>query len=195
MGSQGAAEVRQPLRQVDQPEAAPGLQEPSRGGADVLQAAAELRPGHGHGLVLRGEAAAHGIVGRVADHIPEAPRREQLPDGPQVPLQDPEALPQAALGPGALHQGAGLGPELHRCVGEYAGEVGNIDALLAVGELAWNLYDGAAQSDLPEVLYAKDKGEAMTLLPNLIRPGAVILVKASRGMHFEEIVRELQRLS
>ena len=88
-----------------------------------------------------------------------------------------------------------LGPELHRCVGEFAGAVGNIDALLAVGDLAWNLYDGANQSDLPNVFYAKDKASAMAMLPELVRPGAVILVKASRGMHFEEIVRELQRLS
>jgi len=88
-----------------------------------------------------------------------------------------------------------LGPDLHRCVGEYAGTVGNIDALLAVGELARNIYDGASQSDLPDVIYARDKEEAMAMLPGLVRPGAVILVKASRGMHFEEIVRELQRLS
>ena len=88
-----------------------------------------------------------------------------------------------------------LGPDLHRCVGEFAGAVGNIDTLLAVGELSWHLYDGASRSNLPEVLYAKDKEEAMAMLPSLVRPGAVILVKASRGMHFEEIVRELQRLS
>ena len=36
---------------------------------------------------------------------------------------------------------------------------------------------------------------AKTLLPNFIRPGAVILVKASRGMAFEELTRELQQLT
>ena len=88
-----------------------------------------------------------------------------------------------------------LGPDLHRCVGEYAGSVGKIDTLLAVGDLAWNIFDGAKQSGLPRALYAKTKEEAMALLPELVKPGAVILVKASRGMHFEELVRELQRLS
>lgn len=88
-----------------------------------------------------------------------------------------------------------LGPELHRSVGEYAGSVGNIDAVLAVGELAWNLYDAACQSNIPDVIYAKDKEEAKTFLPNLVKPGAVLLVKASRGMAFEEIVREIQRLA
>lgn len=88
-----------------------------------------------------------------------------------------------------------LGPELHRSVGEFAGTVGNIDAVLAVGELAWNLYEGACQSNLSDVMYAKDKEEAKGFLPNLVRPGGVILVKASRGMAFEELVREIQRLS
>ena len=88
-----------------------------------------------------------------------------------------------------------LGPELHRSVGEYAGALGNIDALMAVGDLAWNIYDGACQSNLRDVIYARNKEEAKALLPNLVKPGAVILVKASRGMAFEEIVRELQRLS
>ena len=73
--------------------------------------------------------------------------------------------------------------------------MGKIDALLAVGDLAWNIFDGAKQSGLPQALYAKTKEEAMALLPELVKPGAVILVKASRGMHFEELVRELQRLS
>ena len=44
------------------------------------------------------------------------------------------------------------------------------------------------------VFYAKDRATAKALLPNFIRPGGVILVKASRGMAFEEITREIQRL-
>ena len=88
-----------------------------------------------------------------------------------------------------------LGPELHRSMGEYAGSLGNIDAVLAVGDLAWNIYDAAQQSGVPNALYAKDREAAMGLLANLVQPGAVILVKASRGMAFEELTRELQRLS
>ncbi len=40
-----------------------------------------------------------------------------------------------------------------------------------------------------------DRTAAKELLPNLVRPGAVILVKASRGMAFEELTREIQRLA
>ena len=41
----------------------------------------------------------------------------------------------------------------------------------------------------------QDRAAAKPLLANFIRPGAVILVKASRGMAFEELTRELQRLA
>lgn len=88
-----------------------------------------------------------------------------------------------------------LGPELHRSMGECAGALGNIDGLLAVGELAWNIYDAAHQSGITQALYARDRTAAKELLPNLVRPGAVILVKASRGMAFEELTREIQHLA
>ena len=32
-------------------------------------------------------------------------------------------------------------------------------------------------------------------LPDLVKPGTVILAKASRGMHFEELVMEVKRLA
>lgn len=88
-----------------------------------------------------------------------------------------------------------LGPELHRSVGEYAGSVAKIDTVLAVGKLSQHIFEGARQTGVPEALYAETKEEAKTLLQALVKPGAVILVKASRGMAFEELVNELQRLS
>lgn len=88
-----------------------------------------------------------------------------------------------------------LGPELHQSVGEYAGSVARIDTVLAVGELARHIFEGARQTGVPEALYAETKEEAKTLLQTLVKPGAVILVKASRGMAFEELVKELQHLS
>lgn len=45
------------------------------------------------------------------------------------------------------------------------------------------------------VYYAKDRVEAEAILPQFIRPDAVILVKASRGMAFEELTRELRQLT
>ena len=74
-------------------------------------------------------------------------------------------------------------------------QAGTGGALLAVGELAWNIYDAAHQAGMEGAIYAKDRAAAKPLLANFIRPGAVILVKASRGMAFEELTRELQRLA
>lgn len=88
-----------------------------------------------------------------------------------------------------------LGPELHRGMGECVAGLGNIDALLAVGELAYNIYEAASHAGMKQVYYAKDRQAALGLLPDLVRPGAVVLVKASRGMAFEELTRALQRLT
>lgn len=96
---------------------------------------------------------------------------------------------------GDMFELGALGPELHRSVGEFAGQVGGIDALLAIGDLAWNIYDAASQSDIDDVFYAPNKEEALALLPGLVQPGGVVLVKASRGMAFEELTRALQRLA
>ena len=64
-----------------------------------------------------------------------------------------------------------------------------------MGELAWNIYDAACGSNIPDVIYAKDKAEAKAFLPNLVKPGAVVLLKASRGMAFEELVAEVKELA
>ncbi len=109
-------------------------------------------------------------------------------------LSQTEATSRVAV-LGDMFELGDLGPELHRSMGECAGALGNIDSVLAVGDLAWNIYDAARQSGVPNTLYAKDREAAKTLLANLVKPGAVILVKASRGMAFEELTREIQRLA
>ena len=85
-----------------------------------------------------------------------------------------------------------LGPTLHQSVGEYAGKAG-IDCLIAVGELSKYIYEAAAASQIPDAYYCETKEEAKTILPLAIRPGATILVKASRGMEFEELVRQIRK--
>ncbi len=86
-----------------------------------------------------------------------------------------------------------LGPTLHHGIGECAGRLG-IDCLVAIGELSREIYAAAKDSNIPDVFHFPTKEEAKTILPSLIRPGAVILVKASRGMEFEDLVREIRRV-
>lgn len=83
-----------------------------------------------------------------------------------------------------------LGPALHEGVGRFVGECG-IDVLLTVGELAENIYAGAAPFDGTECYARPDKEEAKAVLDQVVTPGSVILCKASRGMHMEELVEYL----
>lgn len=86
-----------------------------------------------------------------------------------------------------------LGASLHHGIGEYASQVG-IDCLVAIGELSKDIYQAAKNSSIPDVFYFRTKEEAKTILPNVVKSGATILVKASRGMEFEGLVKELKRI-
>ena len=83
-----------------------------------------------------------------------------------------------------------LGPALHESVGQFVVNCG-IDCLIAVGELAENIYNGAngAQEDgKVECYYRPTKEEAKAVLDQVIRKDSTILCKASRGMAMEELV-------
>ncbi len=78
----------------------------------------------------------------------------------------------------------------HREVGAAFAGAGT-DKLIAVGEFARYIACGADEAGLAETAYYTD---VETALPDILsekRPGAAILVKASRAMHFEKIVEAL----
>ena len=78
--------------------------------------------------------------------------------------------------------------------GTYLGKAG-IDCLVAVGELARNIYDAAAEAKVPEVHYCATKQEALPVLAQVVKPHATILVKASRGMAFEDLTEYLKSIT
>jgi UDP-N-acetylmuramoyl-tripeptide--D-alanyl-D-alanine ligase len=87
-----------------------------------------------------------------------------------------------------------LGPlaaEWHREVGELAASMG-ITGLIALGELGHHIAE-AARRRLPSgsVIEAADIGEAAQAAADRLRPGDVVLVKASRAMRMEEVVARL----
>ena len=85
-------------------------------------------------------------------------------------------------------------PALHTGVGEYLGTVG-ADCLVAVGELARNIAQGARDAGVPQVIHCPTREDAMAVLPQVVRPDSTVLLKASRGMKLEELTARLLELT
>lgn len=87
------------------------------------------------------------------------------------------------LGPDEAAFHAGIGRELSK---------GQADGLLAYGPLSAHTAEAAAQA-MPSgvVKHFADKNELAEALLSLVEPDDLVLVKASRGMRMEEIVRRL----
>lgn len=83
---------------------------------------------------------------------------------------------------------------LHEGVGSYAVEH-DVDVLLCVGKLSCYMYDGAMRvwNEAGDVRYFETKEELLEALPGILNEGDTILVKASHGMHFEEVVQKLEK--
>lgn len=80
----------------------------------------------------------------------------------------------------------------HREVGRVAASV--VDELVTIGELARFIAQGASEAGLSNqhVREFADNEAAIAYLRGLLRPGDVVLVKGSRGMHLEEVIVQLE---
>ena len=78
---------------------------------------------------------------------------------------------------------------LGKCASEYA------DILIAVGDDAKFMVDEAIKNNMDKenTYYFKTKEEAIENFENILQKGDAILVKASRGMHLEEVVEFLSK--
>ena len=87
-------------------------------------------------------------------------------------------------------------PELHSQVGDCVAEL-PIDVLYAVGDLAIHIAEGAKKhkKDTLTVNYYKDKTDLILDLHNILQPKDTVLLKASRGMQFEEIVKAIGKVN
>jgi UDP-N-acetylmuramoyl-tripeptide--D-alanyl-D-alanine ligase len=86
-----------------------------------------------------------------------------------------------------------LAAELHHQLGREAAQAG-IDRIVLVGELSKATAAGALEGGLESeaVLHVDDASSAAAALEASVREGDVILVKGSRRMHLEEVVRVLR---
>lgn len=95
---------------------------------------------------------------------------------------------------GDMFELGSLAPVLHAGVGEYLGKAG-IHCLVAVGELSEHMAQAAEKAGVPMVFRCPDKGAAIPVLKDNVRPDSTILVKASRGMAMEELVDYFKRIT
>lgn len=85
--------------------------------------------------------------------------------------------------------------ELHRQVGVHASEKG-IDLVICIGELSKETAEGAAAYDAGnKIIHFGSKADFFADMKNILQKGDTILVKASHGMEFPEIVIKLQELT
>jgi UDP-N-acetylmuramoyl-tripeptide--D-alanyl-D-alanine ligase len=79
---------------------------------------------------------------------------------------------------------------LHKKVGEIAASL-NIDLIICVGKLSEYMYDGAKTGQGKSLYYAS-KDDLLKDIDNLLTVGDTVLIKASNGMKFSEIVSKLK---
>jgi UDP-N-acetylmuramoyl-tripeptide--D-alanyl-D-alanine ligase len=179
---------------------------------DTITLEVPFRQAHLRNNLLAAVAAARAIgvtpSGRVELALsPGRGQRIELPDGVTVlddcynanPMSMRAALDELAAT--APETGTGrrvavlgdmleLGPDearYHVEIGEHACAVG-VDLLVTVGPLAAAIATGFQNGESYTVA---DSGEAAALVPELIEPGDVVLVKASRGVGLELVCETL----
>jgi UDP-N-acetylmuramoyl-tripeptide--D-alanyl-D-alanine ligase len=114
------------------------------------------------------------------------------PDSMMAALESLDELPGrhvAVLGP--MAELGELTDEAHVAVGRRAGATA--DLLVAVGEAGGTLAAAALEAGLEAAALVRvaDADEALALLPGLLRPGDVVLIKASRAAALERVVEGL----
>ena len=175
---------------------------PTFGTHNVLNALSALLMGHAHGLDLKAMAdrlrtlkstsgrldIRKGNMGRtvIDDCYNASPL--SMKSSLDVLVELAQSRPTVAV----LGDMFELGPyerEGHRDVGSFLAKRG-VEMLIAIGERAHWIAEAATASGQPNVLHFPDKTSAAAALREIPKD-AVVLVKASRGMHFEDIVSAL----
>ncbi len=147
------------------------------------------------------------IVRGVADYVPAGSRMRvlRLPGG-RVILDDCyNANPQSVAAAlevlartdcdrkvtvlGDMCELGELTGRAHYNMGALAAMLG-VDMVVAIGEKAAKIADGAAQSG-SSVSYFRTREEALPELRQQIRAGTAMLIKASHAMHFERLTEQL----
>jgi UDP-N-acetylmuramoyl-tripeptide--D-alanyl-D-alanine ligase len=157
--------------------------------ADIAAAAGQARPAAGRGVLhrvaLRGEPTRAGALTVIDDSYNSNP--DALEKALAGAAQLPAARRLAVLGD-MLELGP-AGPRYHREGGLAAARLG-FDPVAGVGELARELVAGAREGGAAAEWH-RDAGAAAEWAAATVRPGDVVLVKGSRGIGLDAVVRRL----
>jgi UDP-N-acetylmuramoyl-tripeptide--D-alanyl-D-alanine ligase len=84
--------------------------------------------------------------------------------------------------------------ELHESIGKYIAESNIVETLITVGKKASIIAESAIKSGISKdiVIVCEDNSEASNHLRQLLKSGDIVLIKGSRGMKMEGIVKSLQ---
>jgi UDP-N-acetylmuramoyl-tripeptide--D-alanyl-D-alanine ligase len=82
-------------------------------------------------------------------------------------------------------------PEMHREAGREIAQLG-IDVLWGVRGLAAEILSGAAERGIPETAFFESSDDAAVALVDAVRAGDLILVKGSRSVETDKIVKALE---
>ena len=87
-----------------------------------------------------------------------------------------------------------LGPkscDYHREVGKYAGERG-VEVLIGIGQMSRFTCEGAEEYlEKENVRHFDKKEDFLNIMSDIVKSGDVILVKGSRGMAMETVVKKI----
>ena len=149
---------------------------------------------------------AEEITAGAADYVPVGSRMHLIPvDGQRLIIDDcynanPQAMAEAlrmlaksrhqrkVAVVGDMGELGELTEQAHRDVGTLAREL-KLDVVVAVGEKM-----RALRETDPSALWFPDTASALPALPDLFVGDTAVMVKASHAMHFESIVKELEKL-
>ncbi|MBI3330683.1 MAG: UDP-N-acetylmuramoyl-tripeptide--D-alanyl-D-alanine ligase [Candidatus Omnitrophica bacterium] len=100
-------------------------------------------------------------------------------------LRDMQVRRKLAIVGDMLELGA-YAPSAHQAIGRMATQLG-IDAVLAVGEYALEVAQGAREAQGGEVLVYRSVQELLEQLPSMLQRGDGLLVKGSRRLNLEQV--------
>lgn len=92
---------------------------------------------------------------------------------------------------GDMFELGSFAPKLHYELGEYTAKKG-IDEIVCIGEISKNMYEGALSVRQSGVHYFATQEEFFNELSSIVQDGMTVLVKASRGMRFEQTTEKLR---